>query len=84
MISFDLPPDLADLRLRVRAFVDEHVIPNEKNILEEDRTKKRDTWGRRKQSARPATEWVTVRLEDLRVVSDQLWDAAHVSISSRR
>ena len=43
MISFDLPPELADLRTRVRAFVDDHVIPNEAKILEEDRTKKRDT-----------------------------------------
>lgn len=43
MISFELPPDLADLRVRVRAFVDEHVIPAEKSIHAEDRTKKRDT-----------------------------------------
>ena len=43
VISFDLPPVLADLRVRVRAFVDEHVIPNEAKILEEDRTKGRDT-----------------------------------------
>ena len=43
MISFDLPPELADLRARVRAFVDESVIPNEAKILEEDRSKKRDT-----------------------------------------
>jgi acyl-CoA dehydrogenase len=41
--SFDLPPQLAELRTRVRAFIDEHVIPNEKKILEEDRDKKRDT-----------------------------------------
>ena len=43
MISFDLPPELADLRTRVRAFVDDRVIPNEKKILEEDRTKGRGT-----------------------------------------
>lgn len=42
-ISFDLPPNLADLRARVRTFVDELVIPNEKKILEEDKEKKRDT-----------------------------------------
>jgi len=40
---FDLPPALAELRVRVRAFVDEHVIPSEAKILEEDKTKKRDT-----------------------------------------
>jgi len=43
VISFDLPPELADLRSRVRAFVDDHVIPNEAKILDEDKTKKRDT-----------------------------------------
>jgi acyl-CoA dehydrogenase len=43
VISFDLPPDLAEIRGRVRAFVDEHVIPNEQKILEEDRDKKKDT-----------------------------------------
>ena len=40
-ISFELPPNLAELRSRVRTFVDEHVLPNEKKILEEDRDKKR-------------------------------------------
>jgi acyl-CoA dehydrogenase len=43
VISFDLPPALAELRGRVRAFVDEHVIPNEPKILHEDKEKKRDT-----------------------------------------
>ncbi|NVL83808.1 acyl-CoA dehydrogenase family protein, partial [Escherichia coli] len=46
VISFDLPPSLADLRVRVRAFVDERVIPSETQILEEDKTKKRDTLNR--------------------------------------
>ena len=43
MISFDLPPELADLRARIRAFVDESIIPNEAKILDEDRTKNRAT-----------------------------------------
>jgi acyl-CoA dehydrogenase len=43
VISFDLPPELALLRARVRAFVDESVIPNEAKILAEDVTKTRDT-----------------------------------------
>ncbi len=43
VISFDLPPELADLRVRVRTFVDDHVIPHERQIIEEDGTKKRDT-----------------------------------------
>lgn len=54
MISFELPPDLADLRTRVRAFVDENVIPAEKAILEEDKTKKRDTLNGLRAKAREA------------------------------
>jgi acyl-CoA dehydrogenase len=42
-ISFELPPHLAELRAKVRTFVDELVIPNEERILEEDREKRRDT-----------------------------------------
>jgi acyl-CoA dehydrogenase len=42
-VSFDHSPELLDLRARVRAFVDTHVIPNEAKILEEDRTKGRTT-----------------------------------------
>jgi acyl-CoA dehydrogenase len=43
VVDFSLPPQLAELRTRVRSFVDEHVIPNEVQILEEDKTKKRGT-----------------------------------------
>ena len=43
MTFFELPPHLADLRTRVRTFVDDNVIPAEKAILEEDRDKRRDT-----------------------------------------
>ncbi|AKU95409.1 Acyl-CoA dehydrogenase [Labilithrix luteola] len=42
-ISFEHSPELKALRTRVRSFVDEHVIPNEWRILEEDQHKKRDT-----------------------------------------
>ena len=42
-ISFDLPPHLAELRARVRRFVDDVVVPNEGKVLEEDKEKRRDT-----------------------------------------
>lgn len=54
MISFELPPELADLRTRVRAFVDDAVIPAEAHILEEDRTKTRDTLTALRHRARDA------------------------------
>lgn len=52
MISFELEPHLADLRARVRAFVDDHVIPAERAILEEDRAGRRDTLGALRARAR--------------------------------
>jgi acyl-CoA dehydrogenase len=42
-MDFALPPHLAELRVRVRAFMDEHVLPNEAAIVSEDRTKTYDT-----------------------------------------
>jgi len=48
------------------------------------RTKKRDAWGRRKESDRPANEWVVTTVEPLRLVSDELWATAHESLQSRQ
>ena len=48
------------------------------------RTKKRDAWGRRKESDRPADEWVITTVEHLRIVRDELWATAHESLQSRQ
>jgi len=48
------------------------------------RTKKRDAWGRRKKSDRPANEWVVTKVEHLRIVSDELWASAHEALRSKR
>lgn len=42
-----------------------------------NRTKKRDADGQQCQQDRPASEWVTVQAEPLRLVSDALWQAVH-------
>ncbi len=42
-MDFELPKELADLRSRVRAFVDEHVIPNEDAIIAEDQADRYET-----------------------------------------
>jgi acyl-CoA dehydrogenase len=52
--SFDLPPHLAELRGRVRAFVDEHVVPSEAAILAEDQQRGRATLDAVRQRARDA------------------------------
>ena len=40
-----------------------------------NRTKKRDRWGTAKRTPRPREEWVEVRVEDLRIVPEELWEA---------
>ena len=42
-MDFTLSPELAELRSKIRAFVDARIIPNERAIVEEDHVKKRDT-----------------------------------------
>jgi acyl-CoA dehydrogenase len=42
-MDFDLSPELAELRLRVRAFMNAHVLPGEDAIVAEDRHKHHDT-----------------------------------------
>ena len=48
------------------------------------RTKKRDAWGRKKESDRPANEWVVASVAELRIVSDELWANAHNALASRQ
>src|SRR6267143_5854700 len=48
------------------------------------RTKKRDAWGRRKESDRPTDEWTVTAVEHLRIVSDELWATAHEALQSRQ
>ena len=40
-----------------------------------NRTKKRDKWGAAKRTSRPRQEWTEVRVEELRIVSQELWEA---------
>jgi site-specific DNA recombinase len=48
------------------------------------RTKKRDAWGRRKESQRPADEWVVTQVEALRIVTDEAWVTAHEALRSKQ
>jgi len=42
-MDFELSPELAELRAKVRAFVDERVLPAEATIIAEDRSRRHDT-----------------------------------------
>jgi DNA invertase Pin-like site-specific DNA recombinase len=48
------------------------------------RTRKRDEWGRRKESAQAPNEWVATHVEDARIISDELWRSAHEAMTTRR
>ena len=64
-LDFSLSPELAELRRRIRAFVDERVIPNEKAIVEEDLTKKKDTLRALQREAKSAGLWTPHLPRDL-------------------
>jgi DNA invertase Pin-like site-specific DNA recombinase len=49
-----------------------------------NQTKRRDAWGQGRRADRPAAEWVHVDAPDLRIVSDDLWTAAHQRLGERR
>src|SRR4051794_4450053 len=42
-MNFELSPELAELRRKVRAFMDARVIPEGKRVIAEDRERRRDT-----------------------------------------
>ena len=48
-----------------------------RGIFTWNQTRKRNRWGQQKQSARPAGEWLQIAAPALRIVSDDLWHAAH-------
>ena len=49
-----------------------------------NRTRKRDQWGVRKERPRSKDDWVSVALPHLRIVSDELWQAAQERIRASR
>jgi DNA invertase Pin-like site-specific DNA recombinase len=47
-------------------------------------TRKRDRWGQQRQHARPAAEWMRLPAPQLRIVSDEVWTAAHARLADRQ
>ena len=47
-------------------------------------TAKRDRWGRKKQNAKPESEWIRRAAPQLRIVSDEAWTAAHQRLDASR
>jgi site-specific DNA recombinase len=49
-----------------------------------NQSRKRDRWGRKHQRPRAAEEWLRREAEDLRIVSETLWTAAHARLAGAR
>jgi DNA invertase Pin-like site-specific DNA recombinase len=49
-----------------------------------NRLRKRNQWGMKRYAERPETEWIRVPAAELRIVSDELWEAAHARLSASR
>lgn len=49
-----------------------------------NQTRKRDQWGQQKQHARPDADWLRIEAPELRIVSDELWQAAHAQFAARQ
>jgi site-specific DNA recombinase len=49
-----------------------------------NKTRKRDSWGHKRQTDRPSSEWLRVEAESLRIVPEALWQAAHARLTQRR
>jgi site-specific DNA recombinase len=49
-----------------------------------NRREKRDTWGQKRVRHRPQTEWICHTMPELRIVSDELWEAAHSRLAGIR
>jgi site-specific DNA recombinase len=47
-------------------------------------TAKRDKWGRHHQSGRPEADWIRRAAPELRIVTDDQWQAAHARLSAAR
>jgi site-specific DNA recombinase len=49
-----------------------------------NRTRKRNAWGQQQQRPRPADDWIDRAAPALRIVDDELWQAAHARIATAR
>jgi site-specific DNA recombinase len=55
-----------------------------RGLLTWNRSRKRVTWGRQRQTARPASEWLTRDVPGLRIIADDVWAAAQARCARTR
>jgi DNA invertase Pin-like site-specific DNA recombinase len=49
-----------------------------------NRSRKRDTWGVKRQTSRPEEEWVRVEKPELRIIAEPLWEAVQQRLKTSR
>jgi site-specific DNA recombinase len=55
-----------------------------RGLITWNKTKKRDAWGQRNCTDRSEADWLIIPAEQLRIVSDAQWEAAHARLTQRR
>jgi site-specific DNA recombinase len=89
MLNADGAPAPRSQRGRPRAWIQSsiHAVLHRRKYVGEivwNQTQKRDRWGQRHQTDRDRSEWITVAAAELRIVSEDLWEAAHRQIERSR
>jgi DNA invertase Pin-like site-specific DNA recombinase len=55
-----------------------------RGVITWNKTKKRNGWGQKAPTARPAGEWVTIPAPSLRIVPEDVWNASHQRLTAAR
>jgi hypothetical protein len=55
-----------------------------RGVLTWNQSQKRDQWGRQRQHARPETQWITREVPELRLIADDVWQAAQARLAATR
>jgi DNA invertase Pin-like site-specific DNA recombinase len=55
-----------------------------RGVITWNRSRKRNSWGQKNQTARPQHEWMQIPAPALRIVSEEAWQAAHRRLATAR
>ena len=58
--------------------------PLYRGVIQWNTSRKRDTWGTRRSTAKPEAEWVRIQAPELAVVPEILWESAHKAMAAQR
>jgi site-specific DNA recombinase len=55
-----------------------------RGVIVWNQTRKRDPWGRQRQTTRPAEDAIRIEAPELRIIAEDVWTAVHARLSKRR